>query len=534
MAKDYKNFLLAGLAGLILGLAYPNWGFSFGFLAWLGLIPLFLSLKNSKNSFWIGSTAGLIYFLIVFRWYWDVYSLDGFGINSKVLSITIIFVVYSISCLAMAVFWGIWAYAAKLNQSGKLKFIFAPSAFVLVEFLRSIGFGLLWFGSGTLFGPHWTMGNIAYGLSNNHLALWLSSFVGIYGLDFLIVLINLLIFEIIVAKKFNLYFRLAGGLIIFIFFAIISPRINFGNQPTGVTGGNKINFALIQTNQPTKINYSPEEKVAFFKEQLELLNEVGKNHPQAELIVFPETSEFFKDLSTFLSTQQVQDYFGKLFTDPHLIISGARVTDDNGRSVSRVFSLDTKNDIVGYYDKRLLAPMGEFLPSPIKLALNLFAKNSAVQFGKLRELSVGQNKSSQTNFDGKFSVSPLVCSELVSPSLARSAAKSSDVIVGMASSGIFHGKGRAILETLAMSKFRAAENRKPLVLAVNMGLSYAIDSRGDIDSIAFNQESQILTGDIIVDFGRSWYNKLGDWPILLVSGFILGIIIRKKISGNKI
>jgi len=99
----------------------------------------------------------------------------------------------------------------------------------------------------------------------------------------------------------------------------------------------------------------------------------------------------------------------------------------------------------------------------------------------------------------------------------------------MASTGIFHGKSRAIKETLAISRFRAAENRRPLVLAANMGLSYAIDSAGNINSITPNQDAQILTGTVYISPGKTWYNQLGDLPILTLSVLAIGVsIISRK------
>jgi len=290
------------------------------------------------------------------------------------------------------------------------------------------------------------------------------------------------------------------------------PRVF--NQKSPLTG-REINFTVIQTNQPTKISPSPREALNAFKEQLELLNRIAKEYPESQLIVFPEASDFFKNLSLFLAGPQIPNYFSNLFKESRLIISGARVIDTDGRAYSRVFALDTKEDITGFYDKRLLTPQGEFLSYPTKFIVNLFSKTKVSEFGALRELGVGKGKISTVSFRDQYSVAPLVCSEILSPSLARKTTQGADTIVGMASYGVFRGSAALVKQNLAIAQFRAAENRRPLIAASNMGLSYAIDSDGNIVKIAPNQASQILTGAIALNPQKSWYNKVGDAPVLL-------------------
>jgi apolipoprotein N-acyltransferase len=368
----------------------------------------------------------------------------------------------------------------------------------------------LWAGSGTLFGPHWTLGSPAYALAGNNLALKLSSYVGIYGIVFLVILANLLFFKILSRKNL----RSVGIVILIILLVTLGPRLL---KQKSSSPDKEINFALIQTNQPTKISPTPKETLDAFKEQLDLLNHVAKERPESQLIVFPETSDFFKNLSLFLTGSQIPNYFTNLFKEPRLIIAGARIINTNDRAYSRVFALDTKKDIIGFYDKRLLTPEGEFLSYPTKFIVNLLSKIKVSEFGDIRELGVGDKKVSTVNFRGQFSVAPLVCSELLSPSLARQTTEGSDIIVGMASYGIFHGSVALARQSLASTRFRAAENQKPLLAASNMGLSYAINSDGNVGFITQNQGAQILTGSIALNSQKSWYNRVGDLPTILAS-----------------
>ena len=58
------NILLAILSALLLIPAFP--GFEFWFLAWFALIPLFLAIRNEKNSIFASFILGWIFGVIFF------------------------------------------------------------------------------------------------------------------------------------------------------------------------------------------------------------------------------------------------------------------------------------------------------------------------------------------------------------------------------------------------------------------------------------------------------------------------------------
>ena len=232
MAKTHKNFLLAGLSGLLLALAYPGWNFDAGILAWIGFIPLIFALQKTelgpgwiKRFFLTGFFAGLVYFLIVFRWFWSFYPLDTLGITNRVASVAIILPIYLLTTAVAAAFWGLFGlfFGYFKNRSDlvfrKWDWLIAPAIFVILEYLRVIAYGLVWFGPGTLFGAHWTIGNPAYMLVGNRTILELSSYLGIYGVAFLILVIDFIILKAILSnnqKNFKIVFT--AGLLLLVTF----------------------------------------------------------------------------------------------------------------------------------------------------------------------------------------------------------------------------------------------------------------------------------------------------------------------------
>lgn len=119
------------------------------------------------------------------------------------------------------------------------------------------------------------------------------------------------------------------------------------------------------------------------------------------------------------------------------------------------------------------------------------------------------------DFRQQFSIAPLICSELISANITSEATQNSDIIVSMASYGIFHGNNIIANQMLAITRFRAAENNKLIITAANMGRSHVINSQGSVVLLAPNAEARILTGAVDIPQGKSWYNKIGDLPIIL-------------------
>ncbi len=425
----------------------------------------------------------------------------------------------------MAVFFGLFSLASglvlnKLRSHGNSKSpllhgIILASFFVVFEYASAYGFDLIWLGSGTLVGPHWTLGNLAYALADNVLALRSASIVGIYGLTFLIIIINFIFLKILIGKEKS--FRHLLIVVLIIVALSLSPKLIKNNHNNHIDQGKQINFAVIQTNQPTRITETAGEKLTSFKEQLSLLSRVAKENTQTQLIIFPEASDLFKNIATFLGPSQIKAYFVNLFKGPTLIIAGTRTVGDNGLVYSRVFGLDSKDGIIDFYDKRLLAPGGEYLPYILRFAINLFSRNKTSWFDELREIAVGNNPVSSINFRNQFKVAPIICSEILSPNLINLTTRGSDIIIAMASYGIMHGNTDLAKQNLANARFRAVENNKPLIAATNMGFSYVIDRHGSIISITSHETSQILTGSLALDSNKPWYNKLGNLPILWAS-----------------
>ncbi len=544
MGKNYKNLFFVSLSGVFLALALA---FNYlEFLAFIALVPLFWTAGRMQNSskkqrFLIGFLAGFIYFIFVFKWLWGTFPLDTLGIESRFAAFFIVLFLHTASALDMAVFWGFFTLFSLRRVKSRPSFSFKNKevedprfvkdesglsavgiiglalGFVFFEFIRSFAFGLLWAGPETLSGPHWTMGNLAYLLSSNKTFLFLSSFAGIYGISFIIISINLLLYNLFVLKKIKQIFIIALALAatFFVPSGLLSPQKE---------GQNEAVISVIQTRNKTNVAAPAKEELAQLNEQIELLKEAASLELQPQAVIFPEGSAFFKNISVFLSPPEVKNFFSKLFPKSALVIDNSRTVDENRTVKSRTWYLNSKEGIVGWYDKRLLTPVGEFLPFPLKWAGKISSPETIRTLEQMRFFSKGRGAPKPAELEN-IKIGVLICSGLFSPSFSRSlAGGGSNLIATQASTGIAKGSRSLVRQNLAIARMRAAENKKPLVLAANYGLSYFITSAGGVQKITPTDGPQILTAAVVLNSEKTLYNKVGDLPWVM-AGFVALIFL---------
>ena len=85
-------------------------------------------------------------------------------------------------------------------------------------------------------------------------------------------------------------------------------------------------------------------------------------------------------------------------------------------------------------------------------------------------------------------------------------------MVNVTDDGWFYGH-TALDQHLACNVMRAVENRKPLIVAANTGLSAIIDSNGEIINRGGRRRSEVLVSEIPRHPTSALYAKVGDWPV---------------------
>ncbi|MCI0527596.1 MAG: hypothetical protein L0Y56_09160, partial [Nitrospira sp.] len=210
-----EKILLALLSGILLVLTFPK--FNLELLAWIALIPLFYAIReeNLKNAFWLGWLTGVTYLLGSL--YWIPITLVRYGGLSLLLSIGILLLL----AMYLALYIGLFTLTLRYLQL-RTKVSLATSApvvWVALEYIRSFFFiGFPWNSLGY---SQFLMGPVVQ----------IAEFTGVYGVSFLIVLINATLYTVFFSHEPWTFKRRLLGLSLLCLFLTLGYGFYILNRP---------------------------------------------------------------------------------------------------------------------------------------------------------------------------------------------------------------------------------------------------------------------------------------------------------------
>lgn len=507
--------------------AYPPYNL-FGFI-WIGLIPLLIFIysekTNPRQAFWAGLLAGFIFLGNVIRWVFSAYPADWMNLGKGPVIFSLLILVWLVCSLALAVFVGLFSFALqKIKKENWLDFLLIPCLWVIFEYLRAWSLGILWLGRDSLSGPHWTFGFLGYGLADSKNLLQLAGIAGVYGLSFLIVLINALIFftlKKLELKKIKSSFlkpdfwkSLMVLVLIFVFLNVVGVKIRIEkerNKPN-----QSLNVAFLQTKFPSHFEINREIIDFELDTDLKLLNQAVASSPPPNLVIFPEDSRFLK----FLAKYRPDFNLKGIFKDNSIsIIDSSRVEDSDGKIYFQLYYFNSQKGLTKAQKKSFLMPGGEYFPYLARAIVGLAGGSDWLdEFETNREYSKG------TNFVlGEYEgvkIGTLFCPEIFSPGLYRKINNlGAEVLVNISGHGIFRGSPSLLAQARASAKLRAVENNRYLIQTINYNLSSAINNQGEIVASGSQIGNEAVRAEISPVAEKSFYSLAGDW-ILLLSAFI--------------
>jgi len=522
---EKTNFYLkAILSALFLGLAFPK--FNFSFFSFFALVPLFFSLNflssekdfsKSKKIILISFLWGIIFFSILL--YWLIYTLTRYGYIPFVIAcILLILLAFYLSIYYFFLFW--------LN----FKFnIFATPNFIKGIFLAFTWVGTEYLRSKLFTGFSWgQLGNL---LANFPTLLQIADLTGIWGLTFVIVLINYYIFFTLknllnknINKSFfiNQVFFVLIFMLIFIYgkYSLYYWKKELNNQKT------VIKVALLQGNIPQEMKERKEIEYTF-KSYSKLFLKSLKDKP--DLIFFPETAFPFyfpydsaPSLKLIELLMKVKNYYPKNNL-PNVIIGTFRVSYKNKfpRVYNSLLVWDGEN-FIDFYDKEKLVPFGEYIPlyKYFSFLKYISVVSNVIKPGKSKNLKIyikGRN----------FLITPLICFESAFSNILRKRAKENTQFIYIATNDAWFGKTSAPYQHFQMAIIRAVEARRYVIQVANTGITGIIDPIGKILKKSKLEEATVIKGEIKPLWKESYFIKTGN--ILGITGagiFIMGIFIQ--------
>ncbi len=477
----YRNALISGI---LMGLAQQPLGI--GFVAWFGLIPWIKSFQHHKTPRnWIISFFiwGCAYHLTTIFWL-------AFNIGTQpvvaVISLLATVVFLSVMILPSALFM----YFVRVRTVNYL-WIF-PLVWVGLEYFRT------W---GSLAFPWVSFANTQ---TQFLLPIQNAEIIGIYGISFWVVMVNVLIYF---SYSYGPKFRALS--IAFFLLPWVTGVFLYPEESTDV---DSLSVAVVQPNIPLSEKWDNDLVSYHVNHLIELSLPAIKDN--VDLIVWPETAPpvfLLKSGKHYLRRIQKQ-----LEDSETAILTGVPHYEQVDKKIESYNSVVMFNstDVLDVYKKIQLVPMAEYVPL------------SGV-FPSLKELNFGQANFTRgdtfTTFPLKsWEVGSVICFESTIPQLFRSFIREgADVMVIVTNDGWYETAPEP-QQHAKQAIFRAIETRKPIIRCANTGISMIVEPSGNIRTSSRLNEEIVLRSQIQPNTYVSFYTRWGDLFAQIIMVVLIG------------
>jgi apolipoprotein N-acyltransferase len=553
-ASSRRVWTATGLSGVLLWASFPP--LDWGPLGWIALVPLLLLVRPARRP----PRAATATFVAAFISQVGILQWLRYGDSSMYLAM-----------VACAFYFALYFPAFLLLCRGAVHrlrvplVIAAPTIWVGLEYLRAYLFtGASWY----------YIGHTQYRWLE---LIQVSDLVGAYGVSFIVMSASAALAGVLPQSWFSPATESPqNSEIEFGAPAAASRRTGFGPSlavaySLVLVGGCLIygyvrraqaefregpRIALVQGNFTSQVKHDPSEATSIFQRHYTLTGAAVKFQP--DLIIWPETmyrdplflaSPNLSDADLLRTAPRIPPYAwrqsqvperlhelslmagaGMIFGIDTLVADGGTLKHFNSAVLTVPGSLDLRR-----YDKIHRMIFGEYIP--LKDVFPFF--KTFVPYGAGFGLDAGDRA---VAFDYKqWRLAPTICFEDTVPQLMRNlvvrldhaggAEKPVDCLVNVTNDGWFHGSS-GLDQHLITALFRCVELRKPMVRAVNTGISAVINGDGlvvepdvflDADNQGrtsmrdpktgrwYRQLNAVLVDSIPLDNRTSFYLRHGDW-----------------------
>lgn len=313
---------------------------------------------------------------------------------------------------------------------------------------------------------------------------------------------------------------------------------------------------LIQENMPTQFDGSQEDMILGWQkyERQNAMAAATNASKGADLVVWPEStfsggvpwldSEEHPNSPPQLELsvsdlgqwrQQLENKLQRIYgpfmpKETKFLLGTDAVKFESGKALRYNSALwfDPKNrDACQYYSKQHLVMFGEYIPivSSFPSLLGMIG---------LGQLEAGDRPMAWQLSTGA-TVCPSICFEDVLPHVIHSqirqlkaSGKSPDMLINITNDGWF--RGSSILDHhLNNAILAAVENRRPMLVAANLGISAWIDGDGRVVRSLPRMEPGSILAEPIPDGRWGWWQDVGDWPARILAivsclPFLVGLV----------
>ncbi|MFI0434190.1 MAG: apolipoprotein N-acyltransferase [Parachlamydiaceae bacterium] len=537
---------------------------AFGQPAWIGPLGLIASIGGFAG-FWrvlLEICDAKKRFILGMGWYTavQVVQLSWFLSHPYLY----IYAVMLFCAVLMGIQWGFLSIWIQPKICRKIPLLFAiAGCWILLEWSR------LFLLSGLPFNP------VGLTLTGSIYSLQLAAFGGVYGLSFWVMLTNLFLLRAWIDCSNDLKW---GAVVFFVLFpfvfgwAHLTYHENFFNKDEKY-----LKVVLVQSGLPIEENMqfqSAEEVRQFILDEWRhvlstLKKQVGKS---IDLIVFPENLVPYGTFHHVFPIEEVIQLFQGVFRDlvigfpneDSLLIERFSMNETDRLLVSNAYLAQTvanffhadvmigledstyKNQRKAHsyssafhfipdsadrperYEKRVLVPMGEYIPFE-------WCRTLAARYGVTGSFTCG---TSAKVFDGPIPFGASICYEEMYGHLMReNKMKGAELLVNLTNDG-WYPHSRLPKQHFDHARLRSIENGIPLVRACNTGVTGAVDSLGRLVGILAEypmqeaESADSLYLDVPLYHYATFYSQYGDYPVIALSliFLVIGICIHAKLN----
>lgn len=408
--------------------------------------------------------------------------------------------------------------------------------------------------------------------------LQFASIGGIYGLSFWVILTNLLALRAWLNKKKWQFWALWGSVALFPY---AFGWLHFHGQQAGqLKNPQTIQVALVQSALPIEESLhfqSADEAIDFvlgeWKHVLQTL--VKQQNQTIDLIVFPEYLVPYGTYHAVFPVEKVNRLFAQLFNskpipfpplrepyaswvetphgfqwfvnnaylsqtvanffNAHVVIGleDSLVLNEKLKTkelYSSAFHFPPQNQPAGRYEKRILVPMGEYIPFS-------WCRQLAARYGISGSFTCG--KEAQV-FQGPVPFGTSICyEELYGDLMRENRLKGAELLVNLTNDG-WYPRSSLPQQHFDHARLRTVENGIPLVRSCNTGITGAVDSLGQVvavlgdGSLKAQETADSLLVKVPTYHYLTFYSQYGDKPVLIASflcllGGLVGSLLYKKL-----
>lgn len=483
-------------------------------LAWLGLVPLFFALRQAGygQAFCLGFLTGFILCGLQVSWLLAVSDLTPVAFTT----------IIAYAALYFALFAVLYVFIARRTRLPAL--LFTPFIWVTLEYLRSnLSFLAI---------PFVLLGHSQY---SQLAVIQIASITSVWGVSFLIVLANAALAEGIVwlVKRFSDKSdsmerspKMAIPLALLLVMAVMLITYLWGAAQISqleANSGKILKVSVIQGNVPQHQKWDPKFASAILDHYRQLTLTAAAEHP--DLIVWPESAtpgylqgspQVYNAVDQMVQQIDVPLVLGSASYEKRINGGKRRVNLRNS-----AFLIDPIDKIRFTYDKQKLLPFAEYTPLE-----GIFSWPRWLVPSKGKYLAGTQYTIFEVR-QNRFGI--VICWEVFFPDLFRIFVRDGAQFMLNLANEAWFGDSDASRQLLAITVFRAVENRVALVRATNTGVSSLIDPTGRIRARIRDDEGRdvMVTGVMTVavpeGLAPSFYTLQGDV-------FALGVVILAVIS----